>query len=145
MKVFLAGIIQGSRLDGIHPQEYRDEIRAVLRRTLPDVEVFCPIEHHPASLDYPDEVAARVFFELLERAAQSDVLIAFVPEASMGTAVELWRARENNRVVLAVTPLTTNWAVKFLCDRLFPDAAALAEFIASEDFRKLLAAKGVDF
>ena len=127
---FIAGIIQGSvRGDTIHPQEYREHIRRILARHVPDADVYCPIEHHPDSLKYDDARAREVFFDHLERARTADVLVAFLPEASMGTAVEMWEAHRNNRIVLTVTDMTLNWSVKFLSTRVFPDLSAFERFV----------------
>lgn len=57
-----------------------------------------------------------------------DVLIAFVPEASMGTAIEMWEAYKNAAVVLTISPLAVNWAVRFLSDMIYRD---LPEFFAA--------------
>jgi hypothetical protein len=48
-------------------------------------------------------------------------VLAFVPEASMGTAIEMWEARRHGRAVIAVSPMHLNWAVKFLSDALYAD------------------------
>jgi hypothetical protein len=56
-----------------------------------------------------------------------DVLIAFVPEASMGTAIEMWEAYQGGAVVLTISPLVVNWAVCFLSHAIYPDLAAFLE------------------
>ena len=43
---------------------------------------------------------------------QFDLLIAYVPEASMGTAIEMWEAHQHARVVVTITPLSHNWVVQ---------------------------------
>ena len=50
-----------------------------------------------------------------------DVVLAFVPEASMGTAVEMWEAYTHGRAVITVSPLKHNWAVKFLSHEVYAD------------------------
>ena len=77
----------------------------------------------------------------MERAAGADVLIAFLPEASMGTAVEMWQAYRAGRVVLSVSEMNINWAVRFLSDRIFPRFEDLEAFLAGDAFGELLAAK----
>ncbi|HUW55483.1 MAG TPA: hypothetical protein VMZ92_02535 [Planctomycetota bacterium] len=136
---FLAGIIQGS-MDGhaIHPQDYRRHIREILRKHVVDAEVYCPIECHPDSLAYEDGHAREVFFGHVERAATSDVLVAFLPEASMGTAVEMWEAHQRGRVVLTVTPMQENWTVKFLSTRMFADLDAFERFVTHGELVRLL-------
>jgi hypothetical protein len=141
--VFLAGIIQGSiRTRDIHAQDYRLELKDLLQRHLPDATVYCPIEHHPESLNYPEERARRVFFEHVEMAGDSDVVIAFLPEASMGTAVEMWEAHRRGCIVLSVTPMEANWTVRFLSTCVFADLDALKTFVASGELARLLASRG---
>ncbi len=138
---FLAGIIQGSLTDTIHEQDDRERLKAAVRRVMPDADVYCPIEHHPQSLAFPDDHARNVFFDLMHRAAQADVLIAYLPEASMGTAIEMWNAFHAGRVVLAVTRMTANWVIKFLSDRMFESVEALEVFLAAGGLDELLAQK----
>ncbi len=57
-----------------------------------------------------------------------DVLLAFVPEASMGTAIEMWEAYQHGAAVITVSPLKHNWAVKFLSHAIYDD---LGEFEAA--------------
>ena len=139
---FLAGIIQGSIAESrIHSQDYRAAIQEAIRRAVPGASVYCPVTEYPNSLSYDQAKGRRVFFGLMERAAATDVLVAFLPEASMGTAIEMWQAYHAGKVVLAVTDLGINWAVRFLADRIFPDFEALEAFLGGEEFRALLAAK----
>ena len=136
---FLAGIIQGS-IDGhgIHPQDYRPHIRDILLKHVPDSDVYCPIERHPNSLDYDEGYAREVFFGHVVRAGSSDVLVAFLPEASMGTAVEMWEAHQRGCVVLSVTPMRENWTVKFLSTRVFGDLDAFERFVTSGELVRLV-------
>ena len=136
---FLAGIIQGS-IDGpaIHPQDYRSHIREILRKHVPDAEVYCPIEQHPNSLGYDDAHGREVFLGHIERAAASDVLVAFLPEASMGTAVEMWEAHKRGCIILSVTPLRENWTVKFLSTRVFAGLDAFERFVTGGGLTRLV-------
>ena len=139
---FLAGIIQGSITESrIHSQDYRGDIREAIERAVPEAHVYCPVTNYPNSLDYDDGKSRRVFFGLMERAADADVLVAFLPEASMGTAIEMWQAHRAGRVVLAVSEMTVNWSVRFLADRIFRRFEELEAFLAGDAFRELLAEK----
>jgi len=139
MEVFIAGIIQGS-LNGkaIHDQDYRGRIKRLLQQALPDADVFCPFETHPQSVHYPPNKARKVFLELMERAGDADVLVAFVPQASMGTAIELWQAYRNDRIVLTISPLTENWAVRFLSTRVFESLEQFESWVSQGELAKLL-------
>lgn len=111
---FVAGIIQGALADGMHEQDYRAEIAAVIRRRFPDARIVDPVALHPNSLDYSDEQARDTFFAMIEEARAADVVIAYVPACSMGTAVEMWEARRAGKTVITVSPLERNWVVRFL-------------------------------
>ena len=141
---FVAGIIQGSLTDPtIHSQDYRERIVGVLRQAFPDDEVYCPIENYPDSLTFAEQAARETFFGLMERAGEADVLVAFVPEASMGTAIEMWQAHRNGRVVIAISPMTVNWAVRFLADVVLRDIEAFEACVRSGDLARLLGSKGL--
>lgn len=142
--VFVAGIIQGSLRDrSIHAQSYRERLVGLLRTAFPTLEVYCPIENNPNSLAYSDDAARATFLGLMARAAAADVLVAYAPEASMGTAIEMWQANRAGRLVVTISPMAANWVVRFLSDVVLPDIAAFERFVASGDFGRLLAARGI--
>ncbi len=138
LHVFLAGIMQGSLRQAMHKQGYREKITRMLQEHLPAAIVFDPFRHHPESLIYDEDQGRDVFFDLMDRAGQCDVLIAFLPEASMGTAIEMWNAYHAGAVIVAVTELTDNWVVRFLADAVVPDLSALETMIAGGGVAMLL-------
>ncbi|MFQ5813274.1 MAG: hypothetical protein ACE5I2_08820 [Anaerolineae bacterium] len=139
MRFFIAGIMQGSLAEAdIHDQSYRAAIRAAIKSRFGEAEIIDPIELHPdAGLNYGPEEARRTLLEMTEEAAQADVLIAYVPEASMGTAVEMWQAYRAGKPVLTISPLAENWVVRFLSTRVFPSLAAFESFVAEGELEKL--------
>lgn len=129
MRFFIAGIMQGSHtLNHIHDQEYRVRITKVLETHFPGAEIYDPLARHPTSLDYEPSKGQEVFFHHNRMCREIDVLLAFVPEASMGTAIEMWEAHQHGAAVLAISPMRHNWAVKFLSHALYSDED---EFIAA--------------
>jgi hypothetical protein len=135
---FVAGIIQGSRCDrSIHSQSYRDEIVGFLRQTFPDDEVYCPIENYPNSLAFDEATARATFFGLMERAAEADVVIAFCPEASMGTAIEMWQAFQAGVPLITISPMAANWVVKHLSSVVLPDLDAFRAWVVGGGFDKV--------
>ncbi len=141
LHVFLAGIIQGSLPDSVHDQGYREEIARFIREHVPEATIYDPFAEHPESLSYDGDKAREVYFELMDRAAQADLLISFVPEASMGTAIEMWNAFHAGAVLLTVSPLMHNWVIRFLSDAIFPDTAALRAFLEAGKLETLLEEK----
>jgi len=139
MKVFIAGIIQGSKIEPeIHRQDWRDRIKQALSRHLPDAEIYCHYSQHPDSITYGLPKIRRTIAEGNRQAAASDLLVAYVPSASMGTAIEMYEAAKAGALVLTISPLAANWVVLAYSDRVFPDMESFEKFLASEDFRRLI-------
>jgi hypothetical protein len=133
-EIFLAGIIQGSHTgSGVVDQSYRERLTHQLAAAFPALTVYCPVAHHPASIDYSDDAARSVFFHHIERIRHSALLVAFLPSASTGTGAELLAAYEAGVPILAVSPMTTNWTIRLLASRLFADEAAFTAFLASPE------------
>ena len=130
LNVFLAGIIQGSLPDTVHDQGYRTEVARLIHEHLPEAVVYDPFAEHPDSLTYQPDRGRDVFFSLMDRAAQADILIAFLPEASMGTAIEMWNAHQHGKPVYTISPLAGNWVVEFLSERVFASLKTFAAFVA---------------
>ncbi len=133
MRFFLAGIMQGSHLGAVlHSQNYRERLKSLLAEHFPGAEVYDPLADHGQSLDYTDATARDVFYFHNRMCREVDVVIAFVPEASMGTAIEMWEAHEHGRaVVLAISPLVHNWAIKFCSHAVFGDLEAFEAGVRS--------------
>ena len=140
MKFFIAGIIQGSKTEAsIHRQNYRDEIKTALNAAFPDSDIYDPLSGNENSLSYTPEVGKSVFMTHNKLCGTDvDVLVAYVPEASMGTAVEIWEAWKNGAVVLTITPLTLNWVVKFLSDAVYPNLDAFFNALESGEIKNLV-------
>lgn len=131
MKFFLAGIMQGSlESEELHNQVYRQHLRELLQRRYPDAEIFDPFADHQDSVRYDDATGREVFYQHNRLCREVDVVVAFVPEASMGTAIEMWEAHEHGRgVVVSISPLTYNWAVRFCSHVVFVDLASFKEAV----------------
>ena len=117
---FLAGIIQGSNTGkSLQNQDYRNRIKALLRRHFLQAKIFDPVEKHPDSVNYDYRTGESVFLGYIKLATECDCMIAFLPEASMGTAVEMWECYKKGVPVWTVSPMKENWSVKFLSKRIF--------------------------
>ena len=121
-RIFLAGIIQGSCLaQDIHSQDYRNRIKRVLKKSFPEALVYCPVENHPDSVVYEDRQASEIFLKHLDMVKQSHLLVVYLPEASMGSAIEMWEASRRGVPVVTITPMKTNWVVRLVSDVICPD------------------------
>jgi hypothetical protein len=137
--VFICGIIQGSHkgLD-VHGQDYRTRIRRIVEKYMPSAEVYCPVSLHPESPGYGDNRACQVFEESVGAARESDLLIAYLPEASMGSAIEMWEARRAGVKIISITPLRENWVVRYASDLMIGSIEDLARLFEDSKVEKLL-------
>ncbi len=143
MKIFLAGIIQGSMVEAvIHNQDWREPIKQALARCWPQCDVYCHYTQHPDSISYELPEIVSTLADGIDRAGQCDILVAYLPSASMGTAIEMYEAARHNAVVLTITPLAANWVVRAYSDKIFPTVQAFEDFLSSDELPQLLRHKG---
>ncbi|MFW5857202.1 MAG: hypothetical protein ACOCX4_04920 [Planctomycetota bacterium] len=141
MTIFLAGIIQGSLPDGIEPQDWRVPMIRALEGAFPDATIYDPIAEHPDSLAFDDAKAERIFFDLMRRAGEADLLTAYLPSASMGTAIEIWSAHRAGLPIVAVSPMTLNWVLRFCTDHVCPTLDDFVAFAGNGGLRRLVDAR----
>jgi len=134
VRVFIAGVMQASSLSrGVVDQRYRAEIRALLLARWPELDVVDPFELHPNSVEYRDDEAKETLFRMIELARSSDLMIAYAPVASMGTALEMYAAYLQQVPVWTISPMADNWVVRVLSTRVFPDLATFSDFVAAAE------------
>jgi hypothetical protein len=132
MRFFLAGIMQGSHTEALlHNQDYRGRIKRLLETGFPGAEVYDPRAEHADSIHYDEATGRRVFFRHNQMCRQIDVLLAFLPEASMGTAIEMWEAYNHGAAVITISPLRHNWVVRFLSHALYADVGSFEAAVRS--------------
>ena len=68
---------------------------------------------------------------MLDHTTASDLLIAYVPIASMGAALEMNVAHERGVPVVTISPLAENWVVRALSRRVFPDLESFMRAVQS--------------
>ncbi len=129
--------MQGSHTRAaVHDQDYRREFKRLLEAHFPQAEIYDPRADHGQSLGYDDATGRSVFLRHNQMCRQVDVLLAFVPEASMGTAIEMWEAHQHGAAVITISPLRHNWAVKFLSHALYADMAEFEAALQSGELRR---------
>ncbi|MDR1493518.1 MAG: hypothetical protein LBT05_12470 [Planctomycetaceae bacterium] len=137
---FIAGIMQGSfREMALHDQSYRAELSQLLTKYFPDCRVYDPLTNHANSISYDDQKGREIFFAHNKMCGSIvDVLIAFVPEASMGTAIEMWEAHQGGAVIITISPLVVNWAVRFLSHAVYPDLTSFLEALKNGNIAEIV-------
>jgi hypothetical protein len=114
----------------VSDQGYRQTISQILNEHVQGIQLVDPWALHPTSESYDNEKARETFLGMNALASQVDVLVAYVPEASMGTAIEIWEAYWGGAVVLTISPMVDNWVVKLLSTQVFPSIEAFETFVS---------------
>jgi nucleoside 2-deoxyribosyltransferase len=131
-KIFLAGVIQGSHRDkNIHEQDYRRRLKSIIERYRPEAVVYDPFDGHENSVEYDDEKGKETFNGSLDKITGCDLVIAYLPVASLGTAIEIWESFKNRIPVWTISGMKDNWVVRFCSERIFEDIDALEEHLRS--------------
>ena len=131
--------MQGSKQEmAVHDQNYRAEIAAIVRRHHPEIEIVDPFQLHPNSVEYSQERAVETFLDSLSRAATATVLVAYLPQASMGTALEIWHAYKAGNPVFVISPMVKNWMLWATATRIFSDIAAFSAFVSGGNLTQYL-------
>ncbi len=129
-RVFIAGVIQGScRGKDIYSQDYRSRLKLILQRAFPNYEVYCPVENHPNSVEYPIEEVINTFNYHIDLVKGSELVVAYLPTASMGTGVEMWEAYKSGVEVWAITPMKENWVVRITASKVFETIEDLERYL----------------
>lgn len=136
--VFLAGVIQGSQTgEGIESQDYRTALKDIFARKIPELNVYCPFEHHSSSVEYDDETGKKVFLDHLELCKSAQLLVAYLPTASLGTSIEVWEAHHAGVPIVAISGMTHNWVLRFFTDKIFSDLQAFEDWLTPLRFQSL--------
>ncbi len=96
-----------------------------------------PNEIHPDGVEYDDETARKTLLDLFELAGRADLLVAYAPQASMGTAIEMWQAFQSGAPLITISPMTANWVVRHLSSVVVPDLEAFRVWLAGGGLDKL--------
>ena len=139
MKIFIAGIMQGSiKGQGIVGQDYRQLVRDAIKIRHPDAKIVDPFSLFPDSVEYDDQRAKQVLFEMAAEAGASDIVIAYLPQASMGTTLEMIRAYDNGKIVISISPMEKNWFIRAVSARIFPSLDEFCTWARQTDLAKLI-------
>ncbi len=131
MRVFIGGVIQGSKRENeLNDQGYRQAIREAIESRHPGAEILDPVTLFPDSVTYDGDRARQVLFDMAEEAATMDVVVAYLPQASMGTALEMIRAYDAGTPVVSISPMKYNWFIRSLSRCVFPTLEAFVAWVA---------------
>jgi nucleoside 2-deoxyribosyltransferase len=132
MKVFIGGIMQGQRGDDqIDSQLYRVQITEAFQKCAPEIGLIDPWALNPDSVNYDEATARNTFHTMTRKVQEADMMIAYLPRMSMGTAMEMWEAYNAGIYIVAVSPYIHHWAIRFTANEILPDLDTLLGDIAN--------------
>lgn len=107
-------------------------------REFPGSRIYCPAENHPGSPSYKNERAREVFYHHIELVKNAHVLVVFLPEASLGSAIEMWEAAHRGVMIVSITPMHANWVVRILSDEHCRDLEGFVKLVESGKLKSRL-------
>lgn len=132
VRVFIAGVMQGSRFNNsVSGQGYRQSLARVLQENLEEIEIVDPWKVCPHSDVNNAEQARATFTDMSVLAGEVDAVVAYLPEASMGTAVEMWEAYHAGVPIFSISPMRENWVIKLFSSQVFPTLEAFTTFVVN--------------
>lgn len=139
MKIYISGVMQGSiKGKGIQGQGYRQMISDAVKTCHPEAEIYDPFSAFPGSVEFDDQRAKHALFTMAQEAAAADILIAYLPEASMGTALEMVRAYDNGKTILSISALEENWFIRAVSAKIFTSLDEFEAWISQTQLSELL-------
>ncbi len=141
MKFFIAGIMQGSLRDpSLHTQNYRTLLSEWILESFEHAEVYDPLQGHGGSVEYDETTGKQTFYNHNHMCGDDiDVLVAFAPEASMGTAIEMWEAYRNRKIVITISPMAHNWVIRFCSHLVFDSLESFQNALRDNTIQRLFA------
>ena len=131
MKLFISGVMQGSiQGTGIQKQDYRHRITTIIQKYHPTVEIVDPIKLFPDSVAFGEEKAKETLVKLVDIATNADLVVAYLPEASMGSAMEMLRAYDKGKPIVTITPMQKNWFILAMSNVIVPSFEAFEDWVS---------------
>lgn len=139
MHFFIAGVMQGARTDKyIEAQDYRLALTRTIKKNFPEARITDPWALNPGSVDFEETRARETFHTMTALAGEADLLIAYLPTVSMGTAMEMWEAHKSGTYIIAVTPHLYHWAIRFTADEIYPDLDTVLQLLENGHVAQIL-------
>jgi hypothetical protein len=139
MKIYISGVMQGSKKEGIQGQGYRQVISNAVKIRHPNAEIYDPFSVFPDSVEYDDQRSKQALFAMADEAASADIVIAYLPEASMGTALEMIRAYDNGKTIISISTLGKNWFIRAVSAKIFLSLGDFCAWIHQTHLAELVA------
>ena len=139
MKVYISGVMQGSKRGlEIQDQEYRQVISDAIKIYCPNAEIVDPFLLFPDTAAFDDQRTRKVLFMMADQAASADIVIAYLPEASMGTTLEMTRAYDNGKVIISISPMENNWFIRAVSATILPSLDDFCTWINKTQLTELV-------
>jgi hypothetical protein len=139
MKIYISGVMQGSiKGHGIGEQGYRQIISEAVRILHPHAEIYDPFTVFPGAAEFDDQQSKQALFEMADAAASADIVIAYLPEASMGSALEMIRSYDNGKMIISISTLKKNWFIRGVSTKIFHSLDDFCVWVAETNLGDLI-------
>jgi len=140
MKIYLAGVIQGSHRGASNENQcYRNSIKDIILRYHPYAKIICPWELFPNSAMAGTQRMHEIIDGCVDHAKKADIVVAYLPVASMGTAVELWESYHIGIPNIIISPMQNNLLIQKVANVLVRDMEQFEKRVLKGVLDRLLA------
>lgn len=143
MKYFISGVMQGSSTSEttkktLNDQNYRETLKTILKKYDKSCEIHDPYDKPKEYLKDQEHLFSDnkfitdLFEEILFEMRKCDVIVSYLPQASMGSSIELWEAYKLKKEVYVITEMTQNWVTRICSNQMFESIESFEEFMKNK-------------
>ena len=136
IKIYISGILRGSRENEFYPQCYRKRIVDIIQKSWESAVVHCPNIKGAVSDTETLKDTAKEFEQQLSMLKKSNIVVAYIPEASMGCAIEVYNASMRGKYVVTITPMKSNRMIRMFSHEIYDSVDSFEQACLVGKFKK---------
>lgn len=144
MKYFISGVMQGSSTGEttkktLNDQNYREIIKSILQKYDENCYIYDPYDKPKEYLEEKEHLfndskfVTELFEEILSNLNECDVIVCYLPQASMGSSIELWEAYKSKKKIYVITQMSQNWVTRICATKIFESIEEFEKFMKLKD------------
>jgi hypothetical protein len=136
VNIYVTGILQGSKDKAFFPQDYRKKLVEAIKKSWQTTTVYSPTIN--TDVENPESLkeAVKQFEQQLAILKKANIVVAYIPEAGMGCAIEIYNAAMRGKYVVTITPLKQNRVIRMFSHDIYDSIESFTEACKVGKFKK---------
>lgn len=135
VSIYITGIQRGSKKE-LHPQTYRKQIIDAIRETWDSATLQCPTIDESRDKEEQLKDTVKEFEQRLSLLKKANIIVAYIPEASMGSAIELYNASLRGKYVVTISPMRSNRIIRLFSHDIYDSVESFINACQVGKFKK---------